>query len=132
MDQYGSDSDVDSDEASSTGRKLSQIENEQPFKVCQFLKKTFFRKSKTFEVVYIDILQGNSETKDRQSMERKGREDTTSDQTNRLYLQRDNTKRDAHGKLPSDTLGKNPTDGTKVDKDISGKLLHGKLSQPSR
>jgi len=107
LDQYGSDSDVDSDEASSTGRKLSQIENEQPFK-------------------------GNSETKDRQSMERKGREDTTSDQTNRLYLQRDNTKRDAHGKLPSDTLGKNPTDGTKVDKDISGKLLHGKLSQPSR
>ena len=66
-------------------------------------------------------------------MECKGEEDETVDQTYRLSLQRENSRGNVQGKhLPSDTLSKNPMDGSKVDKDISGKLLHGKPSQPPR
>lgn len=108
LDQYGSDSDVDSNEASSTSQKLFQIENEKP-------------------------ITGKDESKGWKPMECKGEEDATVDQTYRLSLQRENSRGNVQGKhLPSDTLSKNPMDGSKVDKDISGKLLHGpKTASPA-
>ena len=71
--------------------------------------------------------------KERQGMEHNVGEDTEVNQINRLLLQRENAEGSFQEKhVLNDKISKNPTDGTKVDKDISGKLLHGKPNQPSR